>query len=278
MSATREPWKKTLYGNVGYPDNYTDPSFLKDLQKNKNVKIITFLEAVRGASLLNHQISCITLFLLIFYSMYANDVAPKTILVYSTGATLIGYVIFCWQNYVLTILKEDLKTVLTVLIFGYIFSPMLHTLTNSISTDTIFATTFFVMILHLVFFDYGLPAFIVSKAISLNAAIFGSICLASRLATSFHAFTLLVVSTEFFVLLPILLKTYWTPLWVLPMAMICSYYLLNISIILLIIYLLLLFFINIICPYIFVYQQKHKNNIHGPWDEAIVKDQDIVQK
>ena len=207
--------------------------------------------------------------------MYVEIVQPNSILFYSSVTTIIGYVIFFFfKHYAFSTLLEDFKTVLTVLVFGYIFSPLLHTLTDSISTDTIFTTTFFVIILHLVFFDYGLPAFIVSKAISLNSAIFGSICLASRLSTSFHAFTLLVVSAEFFVLFPILTRTYWTALWLLPVSLICSYFLYCFSTSLLALYILLLLFINIVCPYIFVYQQQFKNNIHGPWDEAIL-DKDL---
>uniref|UniRef100_A0A1A9VIS0 Uncharacterized protein n=2 Tax=Glossina TaxID=44049 RepID=A0A1A9VIS0_GLOAU len=118
MTTKRKPWRKNLYENSDYEDNYTDPSFLKDLKTNLHVRFFTLGEAIQ----------------------------------------------------------------------------VLHTLTYAISTDTIFSMTFFVMVLNLVFCDYGLSVAMVSKAISLNAAIFGSICLASRLPTSYHAFVLLVES------------------------------------------------------------------------------------
>lgn len=274
--SSRKPWQKTLYGNEGYPDNYTDPTFLKDLQKNKNITAVTFSEAVRGASKLNNEISCVTAFLIIFHQMYMDIGSPDQILIYSTAITVCGYWMYVWKLNKFRAIGDDLKTVIGVLVFGYIFSPMLHTLTNSISTDTIFSTTFFVMFLHLVFFDYGLSDVVISKAISLNAAIFGSICLASRLATSFHAFTLLVVAMEFFVLLPIWMKTFWSLYWLAFLSLVCTYFLATISTTILVIYIFALIFINFICPYIFVYQQKYKNNIHGPWDEAIVKDLDLL--
>jgi phosphatidylinositol N-acetylglucosaminyltransferase subunit C len=271
---SQKPWKKNLYENQGYDDNYTDPSFLKDLQKNINVKHYTFFEAFKGASRLSQQISCVSTFLIIFYFLYTDRVTPQAVLLHSSLATISGYASYYakHKSLSLSLLIEDSKTVLTVLVFGYIFSPLLHTLTDSISTDTIFSTTFFVMFLHLIFFDYGITAFIVSKAISLNAAIFGAICLSSRLSSSFHAFVLLVVSAEFFALSPILVEKIWSPWWLLPTTLICSYFLWMISMPILITYLMMLLFLNIACPYIFVNHQKYKNNIHGPWDEAIVDD------
>lgn len=271
-SKKREPWQKILYGNKGYPDSYTDPSFLKDLQKNKNVKIFEFKEAFFGITRLNFQISTVTGFLLIFHAMYVDHIEPNAILIYSTLATVLGYIIYIRKEFSMKTFSDHMKTVLSVLVFGYISSPLLHTLTQSISTDTIFTMTFFVMFFHLIFFDYGVPAFMVSTAISLNAAIFGAICLSSRLSSSFHAFTLLIVSSELFALLPLFMERFWSPLWMLVIAILSSYFLLKVSFSVWLTYSLISFFVNLICPYVFVDQQKHKNNIHGPWDEAIVKE------
>lgn len=272
MTTNRKPWSKNLYGNAGYADNYTDPSFLKDLQKNINVKPFTFMEAFNGAARLNQQITCVIGFLIIFYLMFENKIKPENVMLYSSSITILGYVFYMRNSFSFNAIREDGKTVLSVLVFGYLFSPLLHTLTDSISTDTIYTTTFFVMFIHLVFFDYGISAVIVSKAISLNAAIFGAICLASRLSSSFHAFVLLVTSTEFFALCPILLNKYSSPLWLIPISTVCIVFFYQMSLSLLITYSLILVFINLVCPYVFVNQQKYKNNIHGPWDEAIVKD------
>jgi len=273
-------WHKNLYENHDYDDNYTDKTFLKDLKTNKNIKNINFVVATKYATRLNQQISIVIIFLIIFYKMYMNVLCPKIILINSSWIVIIGYMVYRKRNYNLNIIIDDIKTVLSVLIFGYLFSPILHTLTNSISTDKIFSTTFFIMFLHIIFYDYGISSFIVSKTISLNLAIFGTICLASRLSSSFHAFVLLVVSSEIFVLSPILLNEKYilfsSHFVFIVIVIISVYNLYNISLSLLIIYLLLLLFINIICPYIYVTQQKYKNNIHGPWDEAIVNDLDEI--
>lgn len=277
----RQPWQKRLYGNEGYADNYTDPSFLKELQKNLNIKTFTIFEAICGASKLTHQISIICSFLLLFYNLHKELIEPSAILMSVCAATSSGYTTIQFKQYFLddiggVSLFQDIKTASSVLVFGFILSPMLHTLTNSISTDTIYTVTFFVLLLHLVCHDYGLPGSVVSNAISLNAVYFGSICLASRLSTSLHAFTLLIVAIVMFTLYPRFLKSFtaWTNIaTIMPLMILLvvnSVCLLGCSFSLFCVYSSAMVFINFICPLSFCILHKHKNNIHGPWDEAVV--------
>lgn len=277
-----KPWKKRLYGNEGYADNYTDPSFLQDLQKNLNVKTFTVSQAIFGASKLTHQISIICSFLLIYFHLHKGNVQPTDLLLTSGVFTISGYLLVYIRRKWTGIrtadgtLFDDLKTTLSALAFGFIMSPMLHTLTFSISTDTIYTVTFFVFVLHLVCYDYGLPANVVSSAISLNAVYFGSICLASRLTTSVHAYALLVMAIVMFALysrfliaisiqsnviitvsLAIFFSINCICLWIYSMSLFC-------------VYVIGMCFINFVCPIIFCYLHKHKDNIHGPWDEAVV--------
>ncbi|XP_017484703.1 PREDICTED: phosphatidylinositol N-acetylglucosaminyltransferase subunit C [Rhagoletis zephyria] len=266
-------WRKSLYENADYDDNYTDPSFLKDLRTNLNVRFFTFEEAFKGVTRLNNQISCVTLFLLIFYLLYSEHVTPPNVLFTAGLATSMGYIFYRGRKlFDLQFLLEDSKTLLSVLVFGYLFAPLLHRLTNAISTDTIFSMTFFVLLLNLIFCDYGLSAAMVSKALSLNAAIFAAICLASRLSTAFHAFVLLVEAAVFFVLYPIFISLYWQWYFLVPIFGVCCGLLYSISFNGFLFYVLFTGFINIFCPYIFVIQQRYKHNIHGPWDEAIVEE------
>ncbi|KAH8239339.1 hypothetical protein KR032_003364 [Drosophila birchii] len=268
----RRPWVKNLYSNREYPDNYTDPSFLKDLRTNLHVRIYTYREAVAGITVLNNQISCITGFLILYQLLLSDSVAPTTILVPSCAVTGLGYLFYRGRSLSLALLGEDSKTLVTVVLFGYLFSPMLHTLTQAISTDTIYTMTFFVLLANLMFSHYGLDVAMVSKAISLNAAIFGAICLASRLPTSYHAFVLLVEAAVFFVLYPIITEAKWRAQCMVPIFIICCLVLYWISHPVLYLYASATIFINFVCPLIFVWQQQYKFNIHGPWDEAIVEE------
>ncbi|GAB0098199.1 Phosphatidylinositol N-acetylglucosaminyltransferase [Sergentomyia squamirostris] len=272
-SSKQLPWRKNLYENQGFEDNYTPETFLQELQKNRNVREFTFYEALAGATKVSQQISIVVIFLVIYHGLFMRWLSPEAIFLQSSAFTVIGYGIYLLNSIESPVgaLLRHAKTVLGVLVFGFIFSPILHTLTKSISTDTIYSMTFFVFCLHLIFFDYGLEAHMVSRAISLNAAIFGSICLSSRLATSFHAFVLLATVVELFVLFPILLKRFWTPPLLLPSVVVCTVLLHSISLPTLVTYVLGLFAINLLFPWLFVRAQPYKHIIHGPWDEAVVE-------
>lgn len=281
----KEPWKKILYGNRGYPDNYTDLKFLKDLQMNVNVEIFNYSEAILGATKLTHQLSLIVVFLLVFHNLYTHPsyVSAEILLLNVCCICCVGYILFLLWNGprpcgLVETIRDDVKTVSCVLVFGFILSPMLHTLTKSISTDTIYMISFFVFLIHLVCYDYGMPAALVSRAISLNAAIFGTICLASRLDKSLDAFVLLIVSFTLFAIYPHPLNlleshskfylrlapvTLFLTTSCLALAMISTFlFYINSTV---------MIFCGLICPLIFCYIQNHKNNIHGPWDEAVVE-------
>jgi phosphatidylinositol N-acetylglucosaminyltransferase subunit C len=53
---------------------------------------------------------------------------------------------------------DDLKTSVVFLTFGLGMSPIMMTLTETISTDTIYAMTFFMLLANLLFHDYGTNA------------------------------------------------------------------------------------------------------------------------
>jgi len=266
----KKPWKKNLYENQDYEDNYTDESFLKDLKTNYNLQQYTFAQCFCGVTKVSQEISFVTLFLIIFYYLYENTVQPQKILFNSFVATGLGYMIYIGSDFQkIRNVIEDSKTVGVVLLFGYILSPLLHTLTDSISTDTIFSNTFIILFFHLLLHDYGVDGFLVSKTVSLNCGIFASICLASRLSTTNHAFVLLVVSSEIFVLKPLLFERFWRPWMLLPIISITIFFLYNISKLILTVYALILIFVNIICPYAFQKLNDKKCTISGPWDEAV---------
>jgi len=269
----KAPWKKNLYENREYEDNYTDESFLKDLKTNYNNQHYTFAQCFCGVTNVSQEISCVTLFLIIFYYLYENTVQPQKILFNSFVFTGLGYMIYIGRDFQkIKNVIEDSKTVGVVLLFGYIFSPVLYTLTDSISTDTIFSNTFVILFFHLLLHDYGIDGFLVSRTVSLNCGIFASICLASRLSTANHAFVLLVVSAEVFVLKPLLFEKVWRPWMLAPIVAITIYFLYNISKLILTVYVLILVFVNIICPFTFQKLNDKKFTISGPWDEALIDD------
>ncbi|KAL3275453.1 hypothetical protein HHI36_020213 [Cryptolaemus montrouzieri] len=273
-----EQWEKVLYKNQKYPDNYTDNTFLRDLKKNIDFKEVTYRDAFLGANLLVQEICTVMGFVLVYIYLYNEWLPPNLIFNAFNCLTLVGFLLhkFHYKNKAfLNMISHDLRTVLIYIVFGHLFSPVLYTLTDTISTDTIYTMTSFMLLVHLIFFDYGVNSTIVSNSLSLSAAIFASICLASRLSSAHQAFILITIAIEFFLLSPHLRVNANFSLPITLALALCDLYFLNlVSVFVTVIFLITISFINIVCPLLFVRYQKYKENIYGPWDEAVVEDAD----
>ena len=171
-----------------------DRRFLEELWKNIYAQKYQYWAVVFESSVVIQQLSSVCVFVVIWWYMDEGLLAPQWLFGTGLASSLIGYVLFYladgdegqkkseWTQW------ADLKSAGVFITFTYGFSPVLKTLTESVSTDTIYATAVFMLLGHLIFFDYGANAAIVSCTLSLNVAIFASVCLASRLPRSLHAF------------------------------------------------------------------------------------------
>ena len=132
---------------------------------------------------------------------------------------------------------------------------------------------------YLLFYDYRASASMTSSPVSLNAAIFASVCLASRLPSVLHTFTIVSVALLTFALWPPLhrrLGILLSPL----MLHATTAALIGVSVaavarvsvvggwLLVATHCVILLF----CPLLFVNLQGDKHNIYGPWDEAVIKE------
>lgn len=264
----RKEWKKILYENQGFPDNYTDTTFLYELKKNVNLRRLKFKDAVSGAGLLSREISVVVVVGEVFVALHYSLMDPVVLLLCFTLFTLFGYVIYI-TRYQRRSITHDLLLVITYVVFVTLMSPILKTLTETISTDTIYLTSVCMMLAHLMFYDYDSFSTSVSKALSFNSALFGSLCLASRLSLSFDVFVLLTVAVSCFALLPPLMAAFGRSnmvalsfdsvalagLWFVSQTF-CVFFFIG------------LFTLNLAVPYLIVRWQKYKENISGPWDEA----------
>lgn len=266
-----KPWKKNLYSNEGYPDNYTDKSFLEELKKNLHVRKLTLLEAILGAGLVTQRLCIVVILALSFYALHRNLISPILLLISTTSFSFIIYLLLYENTKVMSFWL--MKSICAFVMSGYILSPVLKTLTETISTDTIYATTTVMMCIHLVFFDYGVSALIVSTSLSLNAALFGSICLCSRLQTAFHVFVFITIAVQCFAVSPILLTPIKSSISMLLSFVTVTFILCTrVSWLMSGLFVCTAIFINLVCPYYFVKWHSFKDNIYGPWDEAIVQD------
>lgn len=278
-------WKKVLYERQGVPDNYVDSSFLSDLRKNVNLYKYSWWEAFTGVSCVTHEVCCTVLFMVTFIFLENEQYSILSIVGCVDILIILSFIIHqitCnvelrWALKDLNLL-DNIKSCVIFLAFGYIFSPILKDLTKTISTDTIYAMVTLMMLTHVLFQDYGAEAAVVSSSLSLNSALFAAVCLSSRLPTVMHTFALMILAVKLFVLVPLSRRTLQKN--VRGMLTITSVYILTdlialyyISVPYMILFAILCFFCNILFPAIFVHFQKYKENIFGPWDEAVVKQQ-----
>jgi len=156
-------------------------------------------------------------------------------------------------------------------------SPILKTLTQSFSDDTIFSLTGLFSTLHITLFDYDAicataPDF--SGTTSLNAAIFSSVLLASRLTSSLHVFAFICFAFELFAGAPIVLAAvkrasnngwvHW--LGTLLLTCLALWALTTMSAVLSLTYVIVVMLVTFVCPAGLKYYQRYKNEIQGPWD------------
>ncbi|PIK36366.1 putative phosphatidylinositol N-acetylglucosaminyltransferase subunit C [Apostichopus japonicus] len=133
---------------------------------------------------------------------------PATILTWSLVTTAAGFIIYDlvdkgeWRKEQQRSLADNTRSALIFIAYAFGLSPVLQTLTDTVSTDTIYAMSVFMLLANFIFHDYGTSKVVVSKSLSLNASVFASVCLASRLPTSLHAFTTVSLALQLFALWP----------------------------------------------------------------------------
>ncbi|XP_055329506.1 phosphatidylinositol N-acetylglucosaminyltransferase subunit C-like [Paramacrobiotus metropolitanus] len=273
--------RRVLWKNEGIPDNHTDDeTFLKELRTNVNLRTYTYREAVCGATVLVQQISLVVFFVIIYaLSLRSFMSAPQIIIVYSF---LLFTLYFLYRYLILNKRfgpppKNDLQTFVVIYGFAFGVSPILSTLTGTVSTDSIYTMVAVLLLLNLIVHDYGPQAMVVSQAFSLNAAFGAAVCLASRLPSSLDAFALVICAVGIFGLWPamrsLLKKRYPAafPLIAVGMVVADGALLSWLSTFWLGMFAAVVVAVGLLCPALFVYLQRWKTTIHGPWDEAVLK-------
>ncbi|KAM8930621.1 phosphatidylinositol N-acetylglucosaminyltransferase subunit C [Pelodytes ibericus] len=277
-------WKKVLYERQPFPDNYVDQSFLEELRKNIYVRRYRYWAVVFESAVVIQQLCSVCVFCVLWWYMDQDLLSPQKLCGIGVALTLVGYLLFDAVDQGVgrkdsgRTRWDDLKSALVFVAFTYGFSPVLKTLTESVSTDTIYAMSVLMLLGHLVFFDYGANAAVVSSTLSINMAIFASVCLASRLPRSLHAFAMVTFAIQIFALWPSLqrkLRAH-TPRTYIFVTFLFAFFalagLLSISSVGALLFFSLLLSVTFLCPYCLIRLQLFKDNIHGPWDEAEIKE------
>ncbi|XP_017284255.1 phosphatidylinositol N-acetylglucosaminyltransferase subunit C [Kryptolebias marmoratus] len=272
------PWRKVLWERQPFPDNYVDQRFLEELRRNEGIRQYRYWAVVKEAGFVGQQLSCVAVFITLWLYMEQGLLAPEVLLWTSLSCAMLGYGL----HQALTSQAEsgcetrthlaDLQSAALFLSFTFGFSPVLKTLTESVSTDTVYAMSAVMLLAHLVSFPYGKPS--PPGSLSLNAALFASVCLASRLPGALHTFAMLTCALLVFALWPCLLQR-------LRENAPCQFTGVCVGVCVggvgglasqslggAVLFSLALVSVTLLCPLLLIWLQRHKDNIQGPWDEA----------
>lgn len=278
-------WQKKLYIRQDVPDNYVDTSFLQQLEKNIHVRLYGIEELILGACHVHQHWSSMILFLVLFSHVY-NGIWSANYLLMLNNA-LLGTIYLFWMFHVRLgklnpktrhAKKQVAKAAILLIMTILGLSPVLKTLTEDISTDTICTLTGLLVCVNLMCHNYGEEGDAEPNPVALNAAVFASVMLASRLDSKAQVFGLVSLAIIWFSLFPIaryFINYKWYPKSHLALTLILSILtgigLYQLHYRLLSAYFGLSAFILVACPLWYFHLQKYKNNIHGPWDEAKVE-------
>ncbi|WKX88144.1 hypothetical protein Q1695_008063 [Nippostrongylus brasiliensis] len=188
------PWRKILYCKQPFPDNYSggDEQFLSELKKNLSAVKYTYWEAVFGVNRLVFHLNLIVLLYIIFEYVFNNTLTASVLgigLISASSFLYVVYAAFLADHRIDFI--DHLYTVVVLFLFGYATTPAIRTLTDTISTDTIFALSFITALISCVFHDYGINAPIVSYQLSVSSGLSSAVFLLSRLKSNDLAFVML---------------------------------------------------------------------------------------
>ncbi|CAA6668933.1 unnamed protein product [Spirodela intermedia] len=280
-------WKKVVYGGMqpGYDDNYTDESFLEDMVMNANVVKRDLKKVMLDSISISQYICIVAVVVCVWAYTLASAISEKSLLFLDVALLGLGFVVLLLMDGRLTVclLSRYLLNISFFIGSLYVLAPIYYTLTRSISSDSIWALTVSLVILHLFLHDYSgsiirppgaLNNPTLASNVSLNASIVSSVLIASRLPSRLHVFAVMLFSLQVFLFAPLVM--YCIKKFSSRLHLLCSFLLMGMALGLIFPLHRLLFlvfgglqvFIIVVCPYWLIRIHEYKFEINGPWDEA----------
>lgn len=280
-------WRKVAYGGMqrGFDDNHTDDSFLEAMVMNTNVVKRDMLKVMLDSVSISQYLCIVALVVLVWIYTLGKILNEDSLLLLDLSLLGSGFLVLLLTGEMLS-LNLLLHYILNISFFTsglYVLSPIYQTLTRSISSDSIWAVTVSLLVLHLFLHDYSgsiirAPGALknpnLTSCISLNASVVASVFIASRLPSRLHVFAILLFSLQVFLFAPLItycIKKYsfrlhlWFSFCLMIVTLVFVY---EFHTLLFVLLLGLLVFITLVCPYWLIRIQEYKFEINGPWDEA----------
>ncbi|CAM8898567.1 unnamed protein product [Rhodiola kirilowii] len=285
-SSSISKWRKVAYGGMqpGYDDNYTDETFLEDMVTNTSVVKRDLLKVMLDSVSISQYISIVALVILVWMYTLNSTLDENSLLILDVGLLGLGFLVLLLTEEIFS--RKLFHYMLKVAFFAsglYLLSPVYQTLTRSISSDSIWAVTASLLILHLFLHDYSGSTIrapgshknpTLMSCISVNSSVIASVFIASRLPSRLHVFAILLFSLQVFLFAPLVtfcVKKYssqlhiWFSFLLMAVTLALVYAFHRLFFVLL---LSLFVFVTVVCPYWLIRIQEYKFEINGPWDEA----------
>ncbi|CAM8891309.1 unnamed protein product [Rhodiola kirilowii] len=285
-SSSISKWRKVAYGGMqpGYDDNYTDETFLEDMVTNTSVVKRDLLKVMLDSVSISQYISIVALVILVWMYTLKSTLDENSLLILDVGLLGLGFLVLLVTEEIFS--RKLFHYMLKVAFFAsglYLLSPVYQTLTRSISSDSIWAVTASLLILHLFLHDYSGSTIrapgshknpTLMSCISVNSSVIASVFIASRLPSRLHVFAILLFSLQVFLFAPLVtfcVKKYssqlhiWFSFILMAVTLALVYAFHRLFFVLL---LSLFVFVTVVCPYWLIRIQEYKFEINGPWDEA----------
>ncbi|KAL7141942.1 hypothetical protein ABFS83_08G089100 [Erythranthe nasuta] len=274
-------WKKVAYGGMqpGFDDNHTDESFLEEMIMNANVVKRDLVKVILDSVSISQYLCIVSLVVLVWTYTLRSIFTETSLLLLDIILLCSGFLIVLLTSKTLSfdlLVSYFLKT--SFFITGlYVLSPVYQTLTRSISSDSIWALTASLVVLHLFLHNYSdstLEFTNFTSNISLNASIVASLLIASRLPSRLHVFAIVMFSLQVFLFGPFVgycVKKYSFRLHLcfsFGLMVLTLFLVYGLHRLLFVLLLGILVFVNLVCPYWLIRIQEYKFEINGPWDEA----------
>eukprot|EP01059_Diplonema_ambulator_P003225 TRINITY_DN12899_c0_g1_i1.p1 TRINITY_DN12899_c0_g1~~TRINITY_DN12899_c0_g1_i1.p1 ORF type:complete len:291 (+),score=76.71 TRINITY_DN12899_c0_g1_i1:28-900(+) len=263
-------WRRVLWKQGDYDDSYVDETFMKDLKMNFYRSRLSYMVLVKESNCITQQLSIVILYMLCFFGALEETIEASALVLLCLGIAVFLTVLsklYDTQQSRLTATESASTAGLLVFV-----SPILRSLTEPWSDDTLTAMCILFLIIHLASTDYSSKSN--EEPIAVNAASFASVLLASRLP-QYYSFTMIALGVLLFIVSPSPRKALrtkvpeaWSAItWLLVGS--AFTFLLNIHVPLAVLFCLAVLSITFLIPAWLMHEHNvGKQQISGPWDEA----------
>ncbi len=269
-------WKRILYEKQPYKDNYVDPTiFFNQLHVEQDLVQIKYITLFTNSAVIAQQFTIIAFFLTIYKYVLKYDGILNQLAQLDICLLLLGFGVRHAYEETSPPVVHSIQTMVMFAVCLRIVAPLLQSLTSSFSEDTVHAMAITFSAAHLVFHDYAIinsNSEVFSGTVSLNAAMFSAIILASRLKRVETVVLFLLLAVILFALFPstaLQVRKQFVGVYLLSAC--CwwvaeSLLLIYLDSTLFVVFELLTLLLWIVGPALYLKMQMYKRALRGPWD------------